>query len=115
MIKRLLKRFLNSCSDNLKSKTCPEPSRRIENQKWVEISAFALTFAFAGAVAQAQQPANIPRIGYLGSTSVSARTEAFRQGLRELGYVEGKNIVIEWRRHEGKVDRLPARSMSPDT
>ena len=108
MIKRLLKRFLNSCSDNLKSKTCPEPSRRIENQKWVEISAFALTFAFAGAVAQAQQPANIPRIGYLGSTSVSARTEAFRQGLRELGYVEGKNIVIEWRRHEGKVDRLPA-------
>jgi putative ABC transport system substrate-binding protein len=58
--------------------------------------------------ADAQQPAKIPRIGYLGSTSVSARTEAFRQGLRELGYVEGKNIVIEWRPHEGKVDRLPA-------
>ena len=56
----------------------------------------------------AQQPTKIPRIGYLGSTSVSARTQAFRQGLRELGYVEGKNIVIEWRRHEGKVDRLPA-------
>ncbi len=56
----------------------------------------------------AQQPTKIRRIGYLGSTSVSARTEAFRQGLRELGYVEGKNIVIEWRRHEGKVDRLPA-------
>jgi putative ABC transport system substrate-binding protein len=59
-------------------------------------------------LAQAQQPAKIPRIGYLGSTSVSARTEAFRQGLRELGYVEGKSIVIEWRRHEGKIDRLPA-------
>jgi len=58
--------------------------------------------------AQAPQPLKVPRIGYLGSTSVSARTEAFRQGLRELGYVEGKNIVIEWRRHEGKVDRLPA-------
>jgi putative ABC transport system substrate-binding protein len=58
--------------------------------------------------ASAQQPTKTPRIGYLGSTSVSARTEAFQQGLRELGYVEGKNIVIEWRRHEGKVDRLPA-------
>jgi putative ABC transport system substrate-binding protein len=39
---------------------------------------------------------------------VSARTQAFHQGLREIGYVEGKNIVIEWRRHEEKVDRLPA-------
>jgi putative ABC transport system substrate-binding protein len=61
--------------------------------------------------AQAQQPKKIPRIGYLGGASPSAnaaRIEAFRQGLRELGYVEGKNIVIEWRHHEGKVDRLPA-------
>jgi putative ABC transport system substrate-binding protein len=61
--------------------------------------------------AEAQQPGKIPRIGFLGLTSPSAnaaRIEAFRQGLRELGYVEGKNIVIEWRHHEGKIDRLPA-------
>ena len=51
-------------------------------------------------VAQAQQAGKIPRIGYLTAASpsaMSARIEAFRQGLRELGYVEGKNIVIEFR------------------
>ena len=60
---------------------------------------------------QAQQPTNIPRIAYLGATSLTAnaaRVEAFRQGLRELGYVEGKNIVIEFRSAEGEQDRLPA-------
>jgi len=61
----------------------------------------------ANVSAQAQQPTKIPRIGYLGGGSANSRSEAFRQGLRELGYVEGKNIVIEWRHHEGKVDRLP--------
>ena len=56
--------------------------------------------------AQAQQPTNIPRIGYLGgSAAYPARLEAFRQGLRELGYGEGKNIVIETRFAEGKQDR----------
>jgi len=57
----------------------------------------------------AQQPTKVPRIGYLSvssPTAMSTRTEAFRQGLRELGYVEGKNIVIEWRSAEGKRDRL---------
>ncbi len=104
-------RILNSCSGNRKSKTCPEPCRRIQNLKWAGIFAIALTFAIGGAVALAQQPTKIPRIGYLGgnSPSDSARSiEAFRLGLRELGYVEGKNIVIEWRHHEGKLDRLPA-------
>ena len=60
--------------------------------------------------AEAQQPAKIPRIGFLGATFPSAdaaRNEAFRQGLRDLGYVEGKNIVIEYRWAEGKFDRLP--------
>ena len=62
-------------------------------------------------LAEAQSPTKVPRIGYLGTISPStspARTEAFRQGLRELGYVEGKNIVIEYRYAEGKLDRLPA-------
>jgi putative ABC transport system substrate-binding protein len=61
-------------------------------------------------VAQAQQPKKVPRIGFLGFTSLSAiaaRIEAFQQGLREFGYVEGKNIVIEWRSAEGELDRLP--------
>jgi putative ABC transport system substrate-binding protein len=61
--------------------------------------------------AQAQQPTKTPRIGFLSASSaapLSSRIEAFRQGLRELGYVEGKNIVIEWRSAEGKADLLPA-------
>ncbi len=60
---------------------------------------------------EAQQPTKIPRIGYLNAASLSVtatRAEAFRQGLRELGYVEAKNIVIEWRSGEGKEDRLSA-------
>jgi len=61
--------------------------------------------------AEAQQPTKVIPIGYLTGESLSAnaaRTESLRQGLRELGYVEGKNIVIEWRYAEGKLDRLPA-------
>ncbi len=60
-------------------------------------------------LAEAQQPAKISRLGFLTGGSHSgnpARNEAFRQALRELGYVEGKNIVIEWRASEGKRDRL---------
>ena len=58
-----------------------------------------------------QQPKKIPRIGYLTGVTLSvntARIEAFRQGLREHGYVEGKNIVVEWRSAEENIDRLPA-------
>src|SRR6266576_62431 len=67
---------------------------------------FALCFS-----AGAQQATKIPRIGYLAPSFLSnnpARTEAFRQGLRELGYVEGKNIVIQWRSPEENADRLAA-------
>src|SRR5258707_8143445 len=82
----------------------PYTHLKIDNSKWVGIFALVVTFAMTGAVAQAQQPTKVPRIAYLTAASLSdiaARAEAFRQGLRELGYVEGKNIVIEWRDAKG--------------
>ncbi len=74
---------------------------------WLLVTFFVANIS----VAQAQQSSKIPRIGCLNTTSLSAmaeRIQAFRQGLREIGYVEGKNIFIEWRHAEGKLDRLPA-------
>jgi putative ABC transport system substrate-binding protein len=62
-----------------------------------------------GAVVEAQQPAKVPRIGVLLSgsrSSTATNTDAFRQALRELGYVEGQNIAIEYQYADGKVDRL---------
>ncbi|OGQ74803.1 MAG: hypothetical protein A3G94_07955 [Deltaproteobacteria bacterium RIFCSPLOWO2_12_FULL_60_16] len=65
-----------------------------------------LAFSFP---AEAQQPKKVPRIGYLtGGSPSSGYYEAFRQGLRELGYAEGKNIIIEFYFAEGKLDRLPS-------
>jgi putative ABC transport system substrate-binding protein len=64
-----------------------------------------------GVTAEAQQAQKVPRIGFLFGGSLSAnaaRREVFRHGLRELGYVEEKNIVIELRYADGKLDRLPA-------
>ena len=96
-------RRFGSHSDNPKSK--------IQDRKCLGLSVIACVLVVAGAVAWAQQLTKVPRIGYLTADSRSAhadvRAEAFRQGLRELGYVEGKNIVIEWRYAEGKLDRLP--------
>ena len=95
MNKRTWMRWPDSFSDNRQSK--------IENLKWAGFLAIALTFTLCGAVATAQQPTKIPRIGFLITAPLSAipaRTEAFRQGLRELRYVEGENIVIEWRSAE---------------
>jgi putative ABC transport system substrate-binding protein len=94
--------FLGSYSGNRKSK--------IVNRKWVGIVAIGVTFAMCGAVAQAQQPKKFPLIGVLlpGSVStVKSLTDTFLESLRELGYVEGKNIVIEYRYAEGKRDRYP--------
>ena len=60
--------------------------------------------------AEAQQAAKVPRIGYLSINLAGGphMTEGFRQGLHDLGYVEGRNVVIEFRDAEGKLERLPA-------
>ena len=63
------------------------------------------------ATAQSQSQKTLPRIGYLSASSLAAlagRTNAFRRGLSDLGYVEGKNIVIEYRYGDGQLDRVPA-------
>jgi putative ABC transport system substrate-binding protein len=88
-------------SDNLKSK--------IQNRKWDGLFTIVLALTLGGARAEAQQP-KVPRIGFLSAGSASTyspRNEAFRQGLRDLGYAEGKNITIEYRFAEGKLERLP--------
>ena len=79
-------------------------------KKKILLALCSLLFAPCSA-AEAQRPKSIPRIGYLNIPPRSAnatRIDSFRQGLRELGYIEGENIVIEWRSAEGKLDRLPA-------
>ena len=94
-------RALNFYSGNRKSKI----------EKWLGLSVIAFVLVVAVAAAEAQQPKKVPRIGYLSPTSPSVsptRIEAFRQGLRELGYVEGKNIIIGYRYAERKFDRLTA-------
>ena len=78
-------------------------------QKFIGIALCAMLFTLS-LPAQAQQPAGIHRIGILAAPSASffsARVEAFRQRLRELGYVEGKTLFIEYRYADGKLERLP--------
>jgi putative ABC transport system substrate-binding protein len=61
--------------------------------------------------AEGQQGTRVPRVGYLSPLTASvdaSRSEAFRQGLRELGYIEGRNIMVEYRFADGHLDRLPA-------
>ncbi len=70
------------------------------------LSPLLFTLCFS---ASAQQPTKVPRIGFLLAvppSTISARIQAFREGLRPLGYVEGKNIVIEWRSSEGRREEM---------
>ena len=82
--------------------------RRLMSNKFVCLALSALLLALC-VPAGAQQPGNMPQLGFLSGNSastISARVGAFRQGLREVGYAEGKNIAIEYRYADGKLDRL---------
>lgn len=77
----------------------------------VPLAIVAVGSLAASLVAHAQPATTVPGLGFLISNSpapISDRLEAFRQGLRELGYVEGKNVAVEYRWAEGQVERLPA-------
>lgn len=74
------------------------------------VAVLAVSLLAAPLAADAQQAGKVPRIGFLSLTSPSDRPpllDAFRQRLRELGWVEGQNIVIDYRYAEDRVDRLP--------
>ena len=72
--------------------------------------AIVLALAVCAARVEAQQPKKVSRLGYLSNADAatdSDRAEGIRLALRDLGYIEGQNIVIEYRYAEGKVDRAP--------
>jgi putative tryptophan/tyrosine transport system substrate-binding protein len=96
------KRVSDSCSGNLKSK--------IENLKWVEVVAIVLALTMWGARVEAQPTGKIFRMGILDPSTASGSAvlwEALRQELSKLGWIEGKNIAIEYRFAEQKPERLP--------
>ncbi len=104
MNKRDWLRWLVSSSDNPKSKGGPAD----KNPKLVGF--VALILALCGPVAHAQQAGKIFRIGFLDpstASGVAGLVEAFRQELNKLGWIEGKNITIEYRFAEQKLDRVP--------
>src|SRR5688500_12437921 len=83
---------------------------KMPNRKWVGVFAIFLALTACGAKAEAQQAKKVPRIGLLTTGSILTNAEyreAFRQGLRDLGYVDGKNVVIESRGADGRRDRVP--------
>ena len=95
-------RFFGSQPDNRKSK--------IQNRKLVGLVTFVIAFVICGAVAKAQQTGKVARIGFLDQSTPSGsavRLEAFRQELSKLGWIEGKNIAIEYRFAEQKPERIP--------
>jgi putative ABC transport system substrate-binding protein len=109
MLRPLLKQFSACFSAILNSETCSEHRQTIASQKLLAFLAFVAASALSGVTTHAQQPAKkIPRIGVVvsGETERSSLYEAFQRGLRDLGYVEGQNLLIEYRYGEGKLDRM---------
>jgi putative ABC transport system substrate-binding protein len=101
-MREIIGRLFRSHSDNRKS--------AIQNRKLVGFSVITLVLVVAGAAALAQPPEKVPRIGYLSNSdpvTESARAEAVRRALRELGYIEGQNISTEYRYAGGTQDRYP--------
>ena len=106
MIKSSLRRFLFSDSDNPKSKI----GTADEHLKSARFVMLVITFVICAAVAHAQQTGKIRRIGFLDNSSASGNApllETFRQEMRKLGWIEGKNFTFEYRYADGQFDRLP--------
>ena len=78
--------------------------KNLMRKKGIVFTLSAMLFALCSSV-EAQQPKKVPRIGYLAADPQGPTHETFRQGLRDLGYVEGQSILIEWRYAEDKIDR----------
>jgi putative ABC transport system substrate-binding protein len=96
------KKISGSYSDNRKS--------AIQNRKLVGLFAIAVVLTVCGARADAQQPGKIFRIGFLDdstASNIAVRLETFRQELSKLGWIEGKNVALEYRFAEGNLERLP--------
>jgi len=106
-----MKSFLSkSLSDNRKAAPQTAIQKRPRRPKWLGLSVIAFVLVVTGAMAQAQQAKKVPRVGYIASGSAStasaqASYRVFRQGLRELGYIEGQNIIIEARHGEESEER----------
>jgi putative ABC transport system substrate-binding protein len=101
-MKRIFRRrFFASQSDNLKSK--------IQNRKWAGLFTIVVALTVCGARADAQQTGKVARIGFLDNSTAAGSAvlvDAFRQEMRKLGWIEGKNITIEYRFAEQKNERL---------
>jgi hypothetical protein len=114
MKQKSLARFLSFQSDNRKpvlskaegSKSCTDLRRSIQNPKWAGVLAIFVLLVGCVGMAHAQQSGKVARIGFLDAgtaSGIAVLLEAFRQEMGNLGWIEGKNIVVEYRFAEGKI------------